>query len=794
MKKLYSLLAVLLISIGAMATQYCATPIVSGDKTVSLTCLNPEEGLYTIIITGEGVSGIGGVFCYVNENEPYQLINEGQQENTVVINIKSSTAPQLYTPLYIMMPGEVAFQFPQDVEWVAECGEIIDPGEEQGEEKIIYMWNGARTEEAKAESAEEIGGTASVWLESGTNIVVGTAQKTNWTIKLNKGYKDNEQYSVLISLDEAIAAGDKLTLGAFKTGTSDAVLAIEFNADTADLNQDVVILKEDLQIVSTNVAPEDEVLDIPAEAAGMKFIRLYRKSGGTGIYIAKFMITRGEGGGDPQVDPNYPSTAAPDLEEKYERVATIFSDRYGVAPGADFYPDWQQKTQIEYLSIGDDNYLYYSNFNYQGWQFDPIVVSAMKYLHLAIWTPTSGSLDIVPIYGGPNLKTDDDHHYTLNLTGGQWNEFNIEIAEAFKGLDLSSIFQFKFDIANGINAFAIDNVYFYNPEAMAEDTEKPQDLKVEVAAIGYFDATLKVSATDDSGLVYYVAVVLPAQEGEDATTLGYTVGQSGAELELKLTKLATDTEYGNIVVIALDETGNYVMTTVQPFRTLAGPAPAPQPTLPAENVMSLYSDAYFATAWFFVGSWGQKTQAREVELAEDDNAYMFTDFNFLGWEINGSQPIDISDMKYLHLDVWAPDASAQLSISPIWGSEALVSVGELKAGWNQIDMPLTTWEGINLANVYQLKFDEGKGGTLFIDNVYFHKGLQDALDNTDNAAIRVDNGTITVNAQAGEPIAVYNVAGQMIYQTISTGMNQITLHKGQVVIVRIADKAAKVIL
>ena len=228
---------------------------------------------------------------------------------------------------------------------------------------------------------------------------------------------------------------------------------------------------------------------------------------------------------------------------------------------------------------------------------------------------------------------------------------------------------------------------------------------------------------------------------------------------------------------------------------LAGPEAAPAPKHLAENVISLYSDAYTAATWFSVGGWGQSTQALEVELAAGDKAYMLSNFNYLGWEINGNvAAFDATDMENLHLDVWAPDAEAKLNVTPIWGGEAPTSVGELKAGWNQIDMPLTTWAEMNRANIFQIKFDGGNGGVLFLDNVYFWKDTQDALNNVEGLNIRVNNGTITINATAGEPINVYNVAGQMIYNTVSTGMNQISLRNGQVVIVRIADKAAKVVL
>lgn len=988
MKKIYSLLVALFVTFGAMATQYCNTPLQNGDNTIGLTCLNPEENVYTIVVTGEGITGVGGSFCYINENETYQLNAEGHfvlEDGKVTFTVQSTTAPKLYTPLYILMPGEVAYTWPDDVEWVAECAASV-------ESKVIYKWDGSGAGDDGV--AEEVGGEMSVWVASGENIKIGNKQKGNWTVKLNKGYKSaaEEQFSVIITLDEELEAGDKLTLGAFKTTNKEAVLDIEFNADIDNLNQNVVVELSELQMITSDSIPGDEVIEIPEAAAGMRYIRLYRKSGSTGIYISKFLITRGEkeqqpevkqmlnnpigadgrfivkwdcenekfaesndfeadetftfavditgtvyeefvkkanaegatrslafnkwsdkgdfngdavrllpikdniygatfnlfqeGSKDlkeaaavedavlyiygqifcyeytaenpgigwwiwpievqefkavdsdcffatlpytgtktspefvnsdmpglfetaygnvpgygvacgtlPVVDSNYPTEAAPDAEGEFPRVATVFSDKYGLALNPNFYANWGQSTQFELKEIDGDNYLYYTNFNYQGWEFSPVIAAGMTNLHISIWAPTTGSINVYPIYGGEGLTTDDSHKVTLATEAGKWVEYNIDLEKELPGLELGSIFQFKFADGVDVTTFAIDNVYFYNPEELGEDTEAPKDLKVEIASIGYFDATLKVSATDNSGVVYYGAFVATASEEEEPVILAMTAGASGAEVILQLNNLPTNTKFANIIVTASDESGNMVFAYVPEFSTLAGPEAAPVPTREAENVISLYSDAYLPATWFGIGGWGQATKATEVELAEDDNAYMLTNFNYLGWEISNNQPsFDASEMTDLHLDVWTADGNATLNVTPIWGGEKPTSVGTLKAGWNQIDMPLSTWEGIKLDNIYQIKFDGGKGETLFIDNVYFYKDINEGVENIEALNIRINGGQIDINGNAGKRVTIYNVAGQVLYNAIATGNDHIALQRGQVVIIRIADQAAKVVL
>lgn len=163
------------------------------------------------------------------------------------------------------------------------------PAELVGDFDTIYVWNGKRGDVAATEAIEQ-GGTAAAY-GGNTNIVVGTAQKTNWTMKLNKGFGDT--YYVGVTLDQALAKGDKLQVAAFRTSETSAILGIDFSeSEEAASTACQILHDDDLQVISTNAAPEDEIFDIPEAAAGAKFIRIYRNSGSTGIYVANFSIYR----------------------------------------------------------------------------------------------------------------------------------------------------------------------------------------------------------------------------------------------------------------------------------------------------------------------------------------------------------------------------------------------------------------------------------------------------------------------------------------------------------------------
>ena len=176
------------------------------------------------------------------------------------------------------------------------------------------------------------------------------------------------------------------------------------------------------------------------------------------------------------------------------------------------------------------------------------------------------------------------------------------------------------------------------------------------------------------------------------------------------------------------------------------PAAAPAPTLPAEQVFSIYSDTYTTTVTRVTGSWNQTTKEEEVQLAEGDKAFYYTTCNHLGWEFNGSTTIgDMTAYPKLHMDIYVAEAGA-VEFTPIWGSEALKKY-TLQAGWNAIDIELATdFVGINLANIYQLKW-ANMPATCYIDNVYFYNAPVTALENTiveTKAKKVVENGQLII--------------------------------------------------
>lgn len=419
-----------------------------------------------------------------------------------------------------------------------------------------------------------------------------------------------------------------------------------------------------------------------------------------------------------------PTSAPAAPTHEANKVQSVFCDVYGGTFSA--IEGWGQSTQFEELNFNGNYVRYYTNFNYLGWQTaTPINAFAMEKLHLDIWASDNATLDIVPIYGGPGLQTDDQQVKKVTLVGQQWNSIEFDLATDFPNLNISSIFQFKFFNPSGAAIFAFDNVYFYR-ESETGDVTPPTNLTA-TAVPSFTTAVINCKATDESGNITYKVYLGTEFKGSGSANSGETAA-------ITVTNLQPNSEF-TMTVIATDAYGNESDETVDvTFTTLSYPAPAPAPKYPEANVFSVYSNAYTTTVNRAFGwGWGASTEEAEVQLAAGDNALQYTTCDYAGWEFNGNTSIgDLNEYPYLHMDIYVENAG-YIQFSPIWGAEALKTY-TLKAGWNAIDIDLVAeFKGINLANIIQMKW-AAMPATCFIDNVYFYKPIVVA-ENTDPATL-----------------------------------------------------------
>lgn len=115
----------------ANAKQYCAEVLTNGANSITFTAQKLSEGLYQIIVEGEGLTGFGGSFMNVNGVDGYDVRTNqvvAGDGTSIMLNINSTSDPRFYTPLYVMMPGEVDFGYITDIEW-GTCGTAVEDDE-----------------------------------------------------------------------------------------------------------------------------------------------------------------------------------------------------------------------------------------------------------------------------------------------------------------------------------------------------------------------------------------------------------------------------------------------------------------------------------------------------------------------------------------------------------------------------------------------------------------------------------------------------------------------------------------
>lgn len=123
--------AVALLTTSAVgATVYCHDQLVSNDgkSTITLTCEKISDGNYEMTVEGENLQGFGGTFYNPGAVDLRTKITS-QTSTKIVCNIDAASDPVFYTPLYVLMPGEVVFPQLDNIEW-GSCGgekETIKP-------------------------------------------------------------------------------------------------------------------------------------------------------------------------------------------------------------------------------------------------------------------------------------------------------------------------------------------------------------------------------------------------------------------------------------------------------------------------------------------------------------------------------------------------------------------------------------------------------------------------------------------------------------------------------------------
>lgn len=185
--------------------------------------------------------------------------------------------------------------------------------------------------------------------------------------------------------------------------------------------------------------------------------------------------------------------------------------------------------------------------------------------------------------------------------------------------------------------------------------------------------------------------------------------------------------------LALDSAGDFV--------------PAPDPTLPAANVTSIYSDFYSTIAGFNPGAFaGANTANIQSQTFAGNNNLNYESIDFVGLSWDGS--VNASGLTHVHLDVQLLSTGGSslvvelVDFGPDNTDNGLGNVGadgtaggfnvsnQLVADqWVSLDIPLSSFTlptggggagSPNLSNLGYVVFVSSNGASFLVDNIYFY--------------------------------------------------------------------------
>ena len=207
----------------------------------------------------------------------------------------------------------------------------------------------------------------------------------------------------------------------------------------------------------------------------------------------------------------------------------------------------------------------------------------------------------------------------------------------------------------------------------------------------------------------------PVASGNIGQTISYTYTNPGTYSIKVVAKGAA--------ISTTEHTEDFVVTEIlQPIAS----APA-APGRNASDVVSIYGSAYTnvpGTDTF--PDWGQGGQGSSWTTFDlnGDQMLQYINLSYQGIQFGAAQ--DVSNMEFLHLDVWTTDVTRiETSLISLTNGEKPVWTDLTADAWTSIDIPISafTSQGLTVADIHQLKFvgDPWAAGSVFIDNIYFYK-------------------------------------------------------------------------
>lgn len=254
--------------------------------------------------------------------------------------------------------------------------------------------------------------------------------------------------------------------------------------------------------------------------------------------------------------------------------------------------------------------------------------------------------------------------------------------------------------------------------------QAPQNLVVSIENDLAISKQVNVTATAD------YAMLFEADFGDGSEPVQANIGEIASHVydEAGLYTITVTAMGAAIETTTYTEVDFEVTAILQPLAS----APMP-PSRAEEDVISIFSSAYNDVAGTnYFPDWGQASQGSGWAMFDlaGDEMLQYINLSYQGIALADGTSIDVSNMEFLHLDVWTADLVTDIEVSLINNAsgtvtEAPVTTSLTPNDWTTIEIPISDYvdQGLTVNEIFQLKFvgTPWAAGTVFIDNLYFWK-------------------------------------------------------------------------
>lgn len=389
---------------------------------------------------------------------------------------------------------------------------------------------------------------------------------------------------------------------------------------------------------------------------------------------------------------------------------------------------------------------------------------------LTFWAMASKGAVINEIGFGINGETNNKFRVSkqsLAITT-QWRKYTIPIPDASKLTAVKGLFWYAEGAINAADeggyTFWIDEMKYEKLGTIAQP--RPKILNGEVQA----EQTFIGSAITLSGLTQ----TFNLENGLNQTVI---TAPSYFMFTSTNPSVATVSELGVVSVVGSGTTkitatlGGVTAAGSLEIESLGPFVPAPIPTEPASNVISIFSDAYVnAPVDFYNGYYApfQTTLGQDDININGDNIIKYTELNFVGIEFK-TPTINANDMTFIHIDIQVENQIQSGDFISVevadFGADGAFGGGDDSSGrirfngntfttgqWVSLDIPLANFGLTSKTNLGQMLFiTDGTNPTIpgsitdvLVDNIYLYRTLGPTIPfNFDNN--QIDYGFATFN-------------------------------------------------